>query len=100
VFFFCISTVSFQTFAACPSNHRELLFRHNVASSDLFTDDAEALSVNTGSNPFSVNKYSRLSDIEDYRQADSTFVFKLSYPNESLVNERSQTSNPTTEAIA
>lgn len=70
---FCFSLfalfLSFQSFANCPTNHRELLFRHDVSSGALFTNDTEVLAINTGVNPYAVQKYSRLGAVKDYRQS-------------------------------
>ncbi len=85
---------------ACDTNSWTLIFKHDVSSWDVFLDNNEALSFNTGLNPYStwIKKFSKLSELENYRLDDWKFEFKLSYPNLSpkKINRRKQVSNPTT----
>ena len=69
------------------------IFSHNNKSGTvLFSNQAEALSCST------VDKYSILSRIEEFRDANDSFEFLLQYPKDSTTayNRWKQTSNPTT----
>ncbi|MBR7042414.1 MAG: hypothetical protein IKI04_02820, partial [Bacilli bacterium] len=73
------------------------VFHHGVhGGAVLFSDDTEALSVNT------TDKYSVLGNIENYRNGSNKFEFMLQYPDYSLTeyNRWRQTDNPTTTSIA
>merc|ERR1712141_794452 len=82
---------------SCPSTLTvgwRKIFSHN--SKYGFVDDtADALSRNADDE--SQPLFSRLSDIEQFRNAQGEFHFKLVYPEIPAVNEWIQTSNPTTE---
>merc|ERR1712141_925137 len=70
------------------------IFSHN-SRYGYFDDAADALSRNADDE--SQPLFSRLSDIEQFRNAQGEFHFKLVYPEIPAVNEWIQTSNPTTE---
>merc|ERR1712038_101864 len=71
------------------------IFSHN-SRYGYFDDAADALSRNADDE--SQPLFSRLSDIEQFRNAQGEFRFKLVYPEIPAVNEWIQTSNPTTES--
>lgn len=67
------------------------VFHHKTNSATtLFTSESEALWCN------SADKYSQLSSLESYRNANGEFEFLLEYPGQSGYNRWKQTSNPTT----
>merc|ERR1711997_446117 len=70
------------------------IFSHN-SKYGYFADSADALSRNADDE--SQPLFSRLSVIEQFRNAQGEFHFKLVYPEIPAVNEWIQTSNPTTE---
>merc|ERR1711997_343691 len=70
------------------------IFSHN-SKYGYFADSEDALSRNADDE--SQPLFSRLSDIEQFRNAQGQFHFKLVYPEIPAVNEWIQTSNPTTE---
>ena len=81
----------------CPSTVSvgwRKIFSHN-SKYGYFADSADALSRNADDE--SQPLFSRLSDIEQFRNAQGEFHFKLVYPEIPTVNEWIQTSNPTTE---
>merc|ERR1712165_103802 len=81
----------------CPSTVSvgwRKIFSHN-SKYGYFDDAADALSRNADDE--SQPLFSRLSDIEQFRNSQGEFHFKLVYPEIPAVNEWIQTSIPTTE---
>merc|ERR1719445_2766828 len=71
------------------------IFSHN-SKYGYFDDAADALSRNADDE--SQPLFSRLSDIEQFRNSQGEFHFKLVYPEIPAVNQWIQNSNPTTES--
>ncbi len=76
----------------------KLILRHDVSNSVVFSNDEESKRVNENvADPTSVDKYSRLFELENYRNPnDGKFELKLSYPNKNITNIWKQISNPVT----
>ena len=70
------------------------IFSHNTAGG-LFLSTTDALSKNTD-NP-TANLFSILNKLENYRDKDGNFQFKLCYPEVGKCNEWIQSSNPAKE---
>jgi len=92
--------ILWNTVRACNSSDWKLIFRHDVTNSAVFATDDEAKKVNENtSDPTSVDKYSRLFELENYRNpSDNKFEFKLVYPNKNITNIWKQSSNPVTRS--
>ena len=83
---------------SCPSSTVSAGWRKVFSQNSrygFFKDDADALSRNPDDE--SQPLFSRLGEIEQFRNAKGAFHFKLVYPEIPAINEWTQTSNPTTE---
>lgn len=65
------------------------VFYHNISVNKTFFTPSEALNCNTD------NKYSSLDRLEEFRNGDGNFEFKLEYPELNQYNRWIQKSNPT-----
>ena len=94
-----LSTI-WNTYAVCDSQNWKLVLRHDISNSSVFTNDEEAKKINENvADPTSVDLYSRLFELENYRNPDDgKFELKLVYPNKNITNQWKQTSNPVTRA--
>ena len=70
------------------------VFYHN-SEYGFFTNEKDALKKNAGDETQPL--YSILSDLEDFRNSDGKFHFKLVYPEIPATNEWIQSSNPATD---